>query len=773
MMRKALLTLLLAFVGVTAFAQSTPQLVLRVDSVASCDSYRWSRNNQLYARDTVVTHTVGDTTFVLYFTKMNSYIDTAQAVEISGDCSATWDGKVWTAMGSFLDTLTAVSGCDSIVKINVTLALYDTLKTVVKCGSYTAPWGEVYTESRVIDTTITNGECSYHNVINLTVHPEYVNQPVIEVTAGCVYLWKDMTLTDTMPHSKNYKTVVGQCDSIETLRVVAYTGHQYDTVSAVACDAYKPAWSADSIYTSGIYTHDSAYGTYLTPTGTQPCLHHDAIDLTVVTSVSDSNVTPTLITAGCSYRWNGVTYTDTNVHHHLYTSVIGGCDSMVAIKITYTFNDHDTTRVEYCGDAYNWKTSNPSLPLPGNASDYRFTHNTDTTVVVVNSDSTCTTHYTLNLTFFTKKDTTAPVYYCGNSYNYTYKKRNAQGAWANATATFTAPGLYEVAPNGDSLISVASGTNCVTYRTLNLDLNLPAQRFRADSIDTAVCEKFRFKADREYGRNILLSANANDTLTVVIDSNFTYEKHASTDEENYRDLCYDSIVHVHLILYRDRYVERTTTVCDSYVWEEFDGMTYTESGTYRDTLDERTEHGCLQIGRLKLTVNKTPVINIEGEWVLEPGGNTLLKAVAAEGSDNISMYKWYVDDVLTQSGAHADSLMLENVLTNTEVRLESKSVKNCTAVNWLTVTANVGIDEAETLQVNIYPNPASRYLNIESAETLSEVVIFNALGQQAVRRTVNGNAVQLDLGNLASGTYTLRINGADGSLTTRKIIVNK
>ena len=769
MMKKALLTLLLAFVGVTAlFAQSTPQYALKVDSVSSCDSYRWSRNNQLYVRDTVVMHTVGDTTFVLYFTKMNSYIDTAVAVEISGACSATWDGKTWTEMGSFLDTLTAVSGCDSIVKINVTLALYDTLKTVVKCGSYTAPWGEVYTESRVIDTTITSGECTYHNVINLTVHPEYVNQPVIEVTAGCVYIWKDMTLTDTMPHSKTYKTVEGQCDSIETLRVIAYTGEQSDTVSVVACDAYKPAWSADSLYASNVYVHDSVYGTYLTSNGTQPCLHHDAIDLTIITSVSDSNVTPTLITAGCSYRWNGVTYTDTNVHHHLYTSVIGGCDSMAAIKISYTFNDYDTTKVNYCGDAYNWKTNYPSLPLPGSASDYRFTQNTDTTVTVVNADSTCTTHYTLNLTFFTKKDT-VEEYKCGNSFNYTYKKRNSQGNWVNATATFTSPGYFEVAPNGDSLISVASGSNCVTFRTLNLDLNIPEQRFRADSIDTAVCEKFSFKADNKYGSLITLSASSSNNNEVIIDSNICHQERHSRN----RARCYDSIVHVHLIIHRNTIIQRNATVCDSYIWEEFNNETYTTSGTYRDTLPERDNNGCLQIGRLTLTVNKTPVINIEGRWVLEPGDSTLLKAVPAEGSDAISNYKWYVDDVLTQSGANADSLLLENVQSNTEVRLESKSVKNCTAINWLTVTANVGIDEVETLQVNIYPNPASRYLNIESAETLGEVVIYNALGQQAVRRTVGGNAVQLDLGHLATGTYTLRINGADGSLTTRKIIVNK
>ena len=155
--------------------------------------------------------------------------------------------------------------------------------------------------------------------------------------------------------------------------------------------------------------------------------------------------------------------------------------------------------------------------------------------------------------------------------------------------------------------------------------------------------------------------------------------------------------------------------------------------------------------------------------MLEPHQSTVLRAILDEESDPISSYKWFIDNTVKST---ADSLVLEDVTTNTDVRLEAKSTKNCTATNWVTVTATVGIDEVETLQVNIYPNPASRYLNIESAETLAEVTIYNTVGQKVIEQTVNGTTVRLDLGNLATGTYTLRISDAEGNLTTRKIIVN-
>ncbi len=42
-----------------------------------------------------------------------------------------------------------------------------------------------------------------------------------------------------------------------------------------------------------------------------------------------------------------------------------------------------------------------------------------------------------------------------------------------------------------------------------------------------------------------------------------------------------------------------------------------------------------------------------------------------------------------------------------------------------------------------------------------------------VNNAVDGNRTTLDLGSLASGTYTLRITAANGEQVTRKFIVNK
>jgi membrane carboxypeptidase/penicillin-binding protein PbpC len=156
-----------------------------------------------------------------------------------------------------------------------------------------------------------------------------------------------------------------------------------------------------------------------------------------------------------------------------------------------------------------------------------------------------------------------------------------------------------------------------------------------------------------------------------------------------------------------------------------------------------------------------------------PYESTTLKAIY-EGTERVS-YKWYVNNILQASVA--DSLVIDRPTEanphNKNVRLETTSQYNCTGTSWVTITYNVGIDDVDALKVSVYPNPASRYLNLESAEGISNVTVYNALGQQVIARSVNAENVQLNLSSLAIGNYTLRIVSPNGKESTRKFIVNK
>ena len=88
-----------------------------------------------------------------------------------------------------------------------------------------------------------------------------------------------------------------------------------------------------------------------------------------------------------------------------------------------------------------------------------------------------------------------------------------------------------------------------------------------------------------------------------------------------------------------------------------------------------------------------------------------------------------------------------------------------------------GIDQISQSALNIYPNPASDLIYIESTtgnNIVSKVTLFNAQGIE-VLSMVPGNSQEkatLDLGNIADGLYFLHVYTNEGVLT-RQVVIRK
>ncbi len=68
-----------------------------------------------------------------------------------------------------------------------------------------------------------------------------------------------------------------------------------------------------------------------------------------------------------------------------------------------------------------------------------------------------------------------------------------------------------------------------------------------------------------------------------------------------------------------------------------------------------------------------------------------------------------------------------------------------------------------------YPNPVKDVLNLSYAHEISSVTVFNLLGQQVISKPVNQTAHALDMSNLPSGTYLVKVV-ADGTSKTIKVV---
>ena len=87
-----------------------------------------------------------------------------------------------------------------------------------------------------------------------------------------------------------------------------------------------------------------------------------------------------------------------------------------------------------------------------------------------------------------------------------------------------------------------------------------------------------------------------------------------------------------------------------------------------------------------------------------------------------------------------------------------------TTVDALTVTATqLGVNEFAKAQVKYYPNPAGNVLNFSCPEAVSDIQIFNLLGQKVLDRKLNATEGQIDLSELSTGNYVVQTTTAIGT----------
>ncbi|MEX0997747.1 MAG: S8 family serine peptidase [Flavobacteriaceae bacterium] len=69
----------------------------------------------------------------------------------------------------------------------------------------------------------------------------------------------------------------------------------------------------------------------------------------------------------------------------------------------------------------------------------------------------------------------------------------------------------------------------------------------------------------------------------------------------------------------------------------------------------------------------------------------------------------------------------------------------------------LGTPSNDFVQASIFPNPANNELNVQALTQISNIEIINLLGQTMGTYEVNANSTKLDISNLKTGTYFIRV----------------
>ena len=89
----------------------------------------------------------------------------------------------------------------------------------------------------------------------------------------------------------------------------------------------------------------------------------------------------------------------------------------------------------------------------------------------------------------------------------------------------------------------------------------------------------------------------------------------------------------------------------------------------------------------------------------------------------------------------------------------------------VSITAGVGIADAENNNVSVYPNPANNVINVNSTSNISNVEIYTITGQKVGDFTANSNHTAISTSNLTNGLYLMRIHTENGVINKKFSVV--
>jgi hypothetical protein len=174
---------------------------------------------------------------------------------------------------------------------------------------------------------------------------------------------------------------------------------------------------------------------------------------------------------------------------------------------------------------------------------------------------------------------------------------------------------------------------------------------------------------------------------------------------------------------------------------------YNSLGSY--TVQLILQYNCTSdtIYKVISIINANPTFSIGGRTTICKGETSTLTATGSS-----STYSW-------STGATTPSVILTNT-NSTNFTVVATGSNNCTTSKVVPFTVNkcLGYSEfQDQLIINIYPNPVKESLKIET-NTPVTFTIFNNTGQLLMQKDNLGNGQEINLSELASGLYFVRLS---------------
>ncbi len=655
-------------------------------------------------------------------------------VEICDGEQYDLNGRILTTSGTYIDTISNVGGCDSIITLNLIVnPVYSiTLNEEICEGSVFDFHGSPLDSTGVyVDTLQTVSGCDSIVTLNLVVRSEYTIIEDVQICEGQVYDFFGTTLDESGTYTQTFQTVHG-CDSTITVNLQVLTVLS-TFLSDTICENDTYLFGGLALNTTGIYV-DSLVSD-------NGCDSVVTLDLTVLPILTE--VITVEICEGETFDFNGTPLSSAGTYNDNLISSLG-CDSLVSLTLIVNTNYEEAITAEICADEV-FTFHGRDLDSSGIYSD---------TLV---SSSGCDSIVTLTLEVHPVYMDTINAQICdGSSYMFDGQ-------------SITVAGTYV------SMLQSVNGCDSIT--TLNLEV---LDVLRTDLIET-ICEGETYNAN---GFNETATGVYSDTLlsTIGCDSIVTLNLTVLTvatvelnieicDDEIYvfngdtlsssgqfidtisgSNGC-DSIVTVNLVVHPSTASSMSVEICEGESYS-FHGTSLDTTGIYHDTLS--TIYGCDSVVTLDLVVHPVYDTTVYAQTCegtpydflgqsLTDAGTYMQVLQSINGCDSMVTLELEVLETL--------QTVIDAIICEGESYNENGFNESTTGTYTQTLVSTIGCDSVVTLNLDVLPN-TSENITVEICE--GEYFIFD------------GDSLT------ASGNYTATFTGANtcDSIVTLDLIVH-
>lgn len=81
----------------------------------------------------------------------------------------------------------------------------------------------------------------------------------------------------------------------------------------------------------------------------------------------------------------------------------------------------------------------------------------------------------------------------------------------------------------------------------------------------------------------------------------------------------------------------------------------------------------------------------------------------------------------------------------------------------------LGVGDVNSVNVTSYPNPVTSEWTVQANETITQVVLYNVLGQQVLNQAPNNSSYTVNMSSLTAGVYVAQVSTSAGQKTLKLI----